>query len=87
MGFSYNFIMVFMPFYILKISPFVPRETLLWIGFILGDKSIATALFPPFWGALTARFSPKLLFERAYSAVPSPCSSWDMRITSICSSC
>ncbi|MBI4632815.1 MAG: MFS transporter [Deltaproteobacteria bacterium] len=63
-AFSNNFIMVFMPFYILKISPFGPRETLLWIGFILGGTSIATAIFSPFWGGLTARFSPKLLFER-----------------------
>ncbi len=64
-AFSNNFVMVFMPFYIMKISPFGHRETLLWTGFILGGTSIFTALFSTFWGGLTARYSPKLLYERS----------------------
>jgi DHA1 family multidrug resistance protein-like MFS transporter len=63
MTFSYNFIMVFMPFYILKISPFGPKETMLWTGLIMGAPPVVTALMAPFWGRLTYRFRPKLLLE------------------------
>jgi DHA1 family multidrug resistance protein-like MFS transporter len=65
MTFSNNFIMVFMPFYILKISPLSHQATMLWIGMIMGGASIATTLAAPFWGGLTARMSPKFLYERA----------------------
>jgi hypothetical protein len=63
MTFSYNFIMVFMPFYIVKISPFGPKETMLWTGLIMGAPPVVTALMAPFWGRLTYRFRPKLLLE------------------------
>jgi DHA1 family multidrug resistance protein-like MFS transporter len=62
-SFSYNFIMVFMPFYILKISSLGPKETMIWTGLILGAPSAMSALTAPLWGRLTSRFRPKLLFE------------------------
>jgi DHA1 family multidrug resistance protein-like MFS transporter len=37
---------------------------MIWIGMIMGPSYILTALTAPFWGGLTSRFSPKLLFER-----------------------
>jgi DHA1 family multidrug resistance protein-like MFS transporter len=64
--FSFSFMMAFMPFYIIKISTLGPKETMIWIGMILGAPHIITALTAPFWGALTSRFSPKLLYERGF---------------------
>ena len=62
-SFSYNFIMVFMPFYILKISSLGPKQTMIWTGLIIGAPSAMSALTAPLWGRLTSRFRPKLLFE------------------------
>ena len=62
-AFSFNCIMSFMPFYILKVSSYDEKETMLWIGMILGATSMVAALAAPFWGSLTARVRPKLLFE------------------------
>jgi len=62
-AFSFNCIMSFMPFYILKVSAYEMKETMLWIGMIMGATSLVAALAAPFWGSLTARVRPKLLFE------------------------
>lgn len=62
-AFSFNCIMSFMPFYILRISPHSPKETMVWIGLIMGTTSLVAALAAPFWGGLTARVRPKLLFQ------------------------
>lgn len=62
-AFSFNCIMSFMPFYILKVSAYGMKETMLWIGMIMGSTSLVAALAAPFWGSLTARVRPKLLFE------------------------
>lgn len=62
-SFSYNFVMVFMPFYIMKISALGPKETMIWTGLIIGAPSVMNALTAPLWGRLTSRFRPKLLFE------------------------
>jgi MFS transporter, DHA1 family, multidrug resistance protein len=62
-AFSFNCIMSFMPFYILKVSAYGMKETMLWIGMIMGATSLVAALAAPFWGSLTARIRPKLLFE------------------------
>ena len=62
-AFSFNCIMCFMPFYILKVSRYDEKETMLWIGMILGATSMVAALAAPFWGSFTARVRPKLLFE------------------------
>jgi DHA1 family multidrug resistance protein-like MFS transporter len=67
-AFSANFVNVFLPFYILKISPYSREHTLLWIGAIIGSPSICAAVMSPFWGSLTHRFSPKLLYVRAIIA-------------------
>ncbi len=64
MVFAFNFVLVFLPFYIHKISPYSSRDTLLWIGLIMGGPSFAAAIVSPFWGSLTSRFSPKTLFIR-----------------------
>jgi len=62
-AFSFNCIMSFMPFYILKVSAYGMKETLLWTGMIMGATSMIAAVAAPFWGGLTARIRPKLLFE------------------------
>lgn len=61
-AFSFNFVMVFLPFFVHDISPYSSQETLMWVGFILGAPSFAAALASTFWGSLTSRFSPKFLF-------------------------
>jgi MFS family permease len=63
-AFSFNFVMVFLPFLIHDISHFSSRETLIWVGFIMGAPSFAAALASTFWGSLTSRFSPKRIFMR-----------------------
>jgi DHA1 family multidrug resistance protein-like MFS transporter len=62
-AFSFNCIMSFMPFYILKISEYGAKETMLWIGLIMGISPLVTAAAAPFWGSLTTRIRPKLLFQ------------------------
>jgi len=64
MAFSFSCILPFMPFYITQISKFGPKETMIWIGIILGSGHIMAGLTSSLWGSLTARISPKLLFER-----------------------
>ena len=62
-AFSFNCIMSFMPFFILRVSAYSEKETMVWTGMILGATSLVAALAAPFWGSLTARVRPKLLFE------------------------
>jgi MFS transporter, DHA1 family, multidrug resistance protein len=64
MAFSFHVVLAFLPFHIMRISPFGPKETMVWIGLILGSTNVIAALAASFWGGLTSRFSPKLLFER-----------------------
>ena len=64
MAFSSNFISVFLPFFILKISPYSQQKTLLWIGFVMGVSHLVTTIASNFWGILTSRFSPKMLYLR-----------------------
>jgi MFS family permease len=63
---SFSFMPAFMPFYIARISTLGPKETVIWVGLILGVPHIITAVTAPFWGGLTSRFSPKLLYERGF---------------------
>jgi len=65
---SFNFLNVFLPFYIFNISPYSFEETLLWIGAILGSSGIVTAITSTFWGSLTHHFSPKALYLRGLIA-------------------
>ncbi|MBP1700490.1 MAG: hypothetical protein H6Q41_5678 [Deltaproteobacteria bacterium] len=64
MASSVNFITVMLPFYVLKISPYSPQETLIWIGWIMGASGFVIIFASSFWGTLTSRFSPKLLYMR-----------------------
>jgi MFS transporter, DHA1 family, multidrug resistance protein len=64
-AFSSNFVQIFFPFYILKISPYPVQYTLLWTGAIMGAASLCAAMTSPFWGSLAHRFSPKLLYLRS----------------------
>ncbi len=64
-AFSGNFVHIFLPFYILKISPYSVQYTLLWVGAIMGVTTLIAAFTSTFWGSLTHRFSPKMLFLRA----------------------
>jgi MFS family permease len=63
-GFSFNFVMVFIPFYVHRISPYSFEETLIWVGLIMGSTSVMAAIASTFWGSLTARFSPKALYMK-----------------------
>ncbi len=67
-AFSFNFVNILLPFYIIKISPHSPQETLLWVGAIVGLPSLCTAAASPFWGSLTHRISPKALYLRGLMA-------------------
>ena len=62
MAFSYNYVMVFMPFFIYRITPYSPEETLIWIGWIMGSANLVVAISSIFWSTLTSRFSPKWLY-------------------------
>jgi len=64
-SFSTTFIIVILPFFVSEISPYSPRETLLWVGWIVGSSGIIMTFGSAFWGTLTSRFSPKALFMRA----------------------
>ncbi len=63
-AFALSFVNTFMPFYIIRVSPYSPARTLLWVGAIVGVSTIFTALASPVWGALTHRYSPKMLYMR-----------------------
>lgn len=67
-AFSFNFVNVFLPFYILKISPYSLQTTLLWVGAIIGSTGLCSALASTFWGSLTHHFSPKWLYLRGMIA-------------------
>ncbi|MDO9230619.1 MAG: MFS transporter [Syntrophales bacterium] len=66
LAFSFNVVMSFMPFYIIKMSPYKPPETMVWIGLIMGLNSFVAAAAAPFWGSLTATFRPKALYQGAF---------------------
>ena len=66
LAFSFNVVMSFMPFYIIKISPYNTYDTMIWIGMIMGLNSFVAAATAPVWGSLTAKFRPKGLFELAF---------------------
>ena len=65
---SYNFVDVFLPFYIFKISPYSQAETLIWVGVIVGLNGVCLTFTSPMWGSLAHRWSPKRLFLRAQIA-------------------
>ncbi|MFH1025480.1 MAG: hypothetical protein V1764_02230, partial [Nitrospirota bacterium] len=67
-AFSFTFVDTSLPFYIFKVSPYSQRETLIWVGAILGIVGLFLMVTSPIWGALTHRFSPKKLFQRAQIA-------------------
>jgi len=62
MAFSFNFVMVFLPFFMHDVSPYSPQKTLIWVGFVMGAPAFAAALASTFWGSLASRFSPKALY-------------------------
>jgi hypothetical protein len=66
MTFSFTFMMAFMPFYIVNVSPYGHKETMIFTGLIMGATHIATALSATFWGGLTARLRPKFLYEMGF---------------------
>ena len=63
-AFSFNFVMVFLPFFIHDIGPSSSQKTLIWVGLIMGAPSFVAAVVSTYWGSLTSRFSPKVLFMR-----------------------
>ncbi|MCB2173761.1 MFS transporter [bacterium] len=62
-AFSYNCILSFMPFYLMQVSQYEREATILWTGFIMGGGAIVAAISATFWGNLTTRVRPKLLFQ------------------------
>jgi MFS family permease len=67
-AFSFNFVNIFLPFFIFNVSPYPYPETMLWTGFIIGSTGLVTAFTSTFWGSLTHRFSPKKLYLRSFLA-------------------
>lgn len=63
LAFSFNVVMSFMPFYIIKISTYDKTDTMVWIGMIMGLNAFVAAAMAPVWGSLTAKFPPKRLFQ------------------------
>ena len=61
-AFSFNFVMVFLPFFIHDIGPASSQQTLIWVGLIMGAPSFVAAVVSTYWGSLTSRYSPKVLF-------------------------
>ncbi|MFH1008979.1 MAG: MFS transporter [Candidatus Latescibacterota bacterium] len=66
LAFCFTVVMSFMPFYIIRISPYHANETTMWIGLIMSMNPFFAAATAPFWGSLTARFRPKRLFQSAF---------------------
>jgi len=66
LAFSFNVVMSFMPFYIIKVSPYGSHETMIWIGLIMGLNSFIAAATAPLWGSLTAKLPPKRLFQSTF---------------------
>jgi DHA1 family multidrug resistance protein-like MFS transporter len=64
LAFALNFMLVFLPFYVHRISTVEEAATLRWIGLIVGAAPAMATFGSGFWGRLTDRFSPKGLFER-----------------------
>ncbi|RPJ08025.1 MAG: MFS transporter, partial [Deltaproteobacteria bacterium] len=63
MAFSFHCILAFMPFYITRISPYGPKETIVWIGLIMGASNWIASVTASFWGGFASRIRPKLLFK------------------------
>jgi DHA1 family multidrug resistance protein-like MFS transporter len=59
---SFNFIYIFLPFYISRSSPYGPRGTLLWTGAIMGSSALCLALTAPTFGSLAHRFRPRSIY-------------------------
>jgi DHA1 family multidrug resistance protein-like MFS transporter len=64
LAFALNFMFVFLPFHVHAISALDEAATLRWTGLIVGAASAMATFGSAFWGNLTDRFSPKMLFER-----------------------
>jgi MFS transporter, DHA1 family, multidrug resistance protein len=45
-------------------SAFGPRETMIWTGMIMGASNVVASFTASFWGGLTSRYRPKILYER-----------------------
>lgn len=65
---SFSFVDTFLPFYIFEVSPYSQRDTLIWVGAILGAVGFSLMIMSPIWGSLSHRFNPKRLFQRAQIA-------------------
>jgi MFS family permease len=59
---SFNFIYIFLPFYISRSSHFGSRGTLLWTGAIMGSSHLCLALTAPSFGSLAHRFRPRSIY-------------------------
>jgi MFS family permease len=59
---SFNFIYIFLPFYISRSSHYGSRGTLLWTGAIMGSSHLCLALTAPYFGSLTHRFRPRSIY-------------------------
>ena len=61
---SFNFVVVFLPFYIASVSGADRETTLLWVGIIMSVAPVMAAIGSPLWGGMTARISPKPIMEK-----------------------
>ena len=63
-AFSGYCVNVLLPFYVIKVSPYSPQETLIWTGWIVGSHHLIMAVASNVWGFLTSRFDPKWVYIR-----------------------
>jgi MFS transporter, DHA1 family, multidrug resistance protein len=59
---SFNFIYIFLPFYISRSSSYGSRGTLLWTGAIMGSSHLCLAMTAPSFGSLAHRFRPRSIY-------------------------
>lgn len=64
LAFSMNYLVTFLPFYVRAVSDLPEAATLVWTGLIVAGAPAAASVASAPWGRLTARVSPKLLYER-----------------------
>lgn len=63
-----NFGYVILPFYIRQVSTLPSDRTVVWTGWIMGAQGLMLVFSAPFCSRLSARVSPKLLYQRSIFA-------------------
>jgi MFS family permease len=65
---GFSFAMPFLPLYLLQLDISTKEEASFWSGIAFGVSPLIAAMLAPFWGAISDRFSKKLLVMRCLIA-------------------